>query len=48
MRDSEKRKKTLLDSVSHELKTPLAAIHAALEQPSPNLTSSRRDRACGA
>ena len=37
VRDSEKLQKTLLDSVSHELKTPLAAIHAALDQPSPDL-----------
>src|SRR5256885_859309 len=32
-RESEKLHKTLFDSVSHELKTPLAAISAALEQP---------------
>ncbi len=41
VRDSEKLQKTLLDSVSHELKTPLAAIHAALEQPSPDLGEIR-------
>ncbi|HET6408123.1 MAG TPA: DUF4118 domain-containing protein, partial [Chthoniobacteraceae bacterium] len=41
VRDSEKLQKTLLDSVSHELKTPLAAIHAALEQPAPNLEEIR-------
>jgi two-component system, OmpR family, sensor histidine kinase KdpD len=40
-RDSEKLQKTLLDSVSHELKTPLAAIHGALEQPSPDLAEIR-------
>jgi two-component system sensor histidine kinase KdpD len=41
VRDSEKLQKTLLDSVSHELKTPLAAIHAALEQPAPDLDEIR-------
>jgi two-component system sensor histidine kinase KdpD len=40
-RESEKLQKTLLDSVSHELKTPLAAIHGALEQPQPNLGEIR-------
>ncbi len=40
-RDSEKLQKTLLDSVSHELKTPLAAIHGALEQPTPDLAEIR-------
>jgi two-component system sensor histidine kinase KdpD len=32
-RQSEKLQKALFDSVSHELKTPLAAISAALQQP---------------
>jgi two-component system sensor histidine kinase KdpD len=32
-RQSQKLQKTLFDSVSHELKTPLAAISAALHQP---------------
>ena len=32
-RQSEKLQKALFDSVSHELKTPLAAISAALHQP---------------
>ena len=32
-RESEQLHKTLFDSVSHELKTPLAAISAALDQP---------------
>lgn len=31
--ESERLQKTLFDSVSHELKTPIAAIHAALDQP---------------
>ncbi|WP_038159194.1 sensor histidine kinase KdpD [Verrucomicrobium sp. BvORR106] len=31
MEQSERLQRTLLDSVSHELKTPLAVIHAALE-----------------
>jgi len=31
--ESERLQKTLFDSVSHELKTPIAAISAALEQP---------------
>ncbi|MGI8821587.1 MAG: DUF4118 domain-containing protein [Chthoniobacterales bacterium] len=33
---SQKLQKTLFDSVSHELKTPLAAISVALDQPEPN------------
>ncbi|MGZ5023872.1 MAG: DUF4118 domain-containing protein [Chthoniobacterales bacterium] len=33
---SEKLQKTLFDSVSHELKTPLAAITAALHEPKPD------------
>jgi two-component system sensor histidine kinase KdpD len=35
-RQSEKLQKTLFDSVSHELKTPLAAMTAALQQPQPD------------
>jgi two-component system sensor histidine kinase KdpD len=35
-RRSQKLQKTLFDSVSHELKTPLAAISAALQQPQPD------------
>jgi two-component system sensor histidine kinase KdpD len=35
-RQSQKLQKTLFDSVSHELKTPLAAMTAALQQPQPN------------
>jgi two-component system sensor histidine kinase KdpD len=35
---SEKLQKTLFDSVSHELKTPLAAMSAALQQPQPDRT----------
>jgi two-component system sensor histidine kinase KdpD len=37
-RQSEKLQKTLFDSVSHELKTPLAAMTAALQQPHPDCT----------
>ncbi|MEY2537421.1 MAG: two-component system, OmpR family, sensor histidine kinase KdpD [Verrucomicrobiota bacterium] len=33
---SQKLQKTLFDSVSHELKTPLAAMTAALQQPQPD------------
>jgi two-component system sensor histidine kinase KdpD len=33
---SQRLQKTLFDSVSHELKTPLAAMTAALEQPHPD------------
>jgi two-component system sensor histidine kinase KdpD len=33
---SQKLQKTLFDSVSHELKTPLAAMSAALQQPQPD------------
>lgn len=33
---SEKLQRTLFDSVSHELKTPLAAMSVALEQPRPD------------
>jgi two-component system sensor histidine kinase KdpD len=35
-RGSQKLQKVLFDSVSHELKTPLAAMSAALQQPRPN------------
>jgi two-component system, OmpR family, sensor histidine kinase KdpD len=35
-RQSQKLQKTLFDSVSHELKTPLAAMTVALEQPQPD------------
>jgi two-component system sensor histidine kinase KdpD len=35
-RRSQKLQKTLFDSVSHELKTPLAAMTAALQQPQPD------------
>jgi two-component system sensor histidine kinase KdpD len=35
-RQSQKLQKTLFDSVSHELKIPLAAISAALQQPEPD------------
>jgi len=35
-RQSQKLQKTLFDSVSHELKTPLAAMSAALQQPQPD------------
>jgi two-component system sensor histidine kinase KdpD len=39
---SEKLQKTLFDSVSHELKTPLAAMSAALEQAQPDHTELRQ------
>jgi two-component system sensor histidine kinase KdpD len=39
---SEKLQKTLFDSVSHELKTPLAAMSAALEQPQPDHAELRQ------
>ncbi len=35
-RQSQKLQKALFDSVSHELKTPLAAMTAALQQPEPD------------
>ncbi len=35
-RQSDKLQKALFDSVSHELKTPLAAMSAALQQPQPD------------
>jgi two-component system sensor histidine kinase KdpD len=37
-RQSEKLQKALFDSVSHELKTPLAAMSASLQQPEPDRT----------
>ena len=37
-RQSQELQKTLFDSVSHELKTPLAAMIAALQQPQPDCT----------
>jgi two-component system sensor histidine kinase KdpD len=40
--NSERLQKTLFDSVSHELKTPLAAIRVALDQPAVNLDEIRR------
>lgn len=40
--DSERLQKTLFDSVSHELKTPIAAIRVALDQPMVNLEEIRR------
>jgi len=39
---SEKLQKTLFDCVSHELKTPLAAMSAALEQPQPDHSELRQ------
>jgi two-component system sensor histidine kinase KdpD len=41
-RQSEKLQHALFDSVSHELKTPLAAISAALQQPHPDRTELRQ------
>lgn len=38
---SERLQKTLFDSVSHELKTPLAVMSAALEQPQPDRAELR-------
>jgi two-component system sensor histidine kinase KdpD len=40
--ESEKLQRALFDSVSHELKTPLAAIAAALDQPQPDTAEIRR------
>ncbi len=37
-RQSERLQKALFDSVSHELKTPLAAMSVALQQPQPDRT----------
>jgi two-component system sensor histidine kinase KdpD len=41
-RQSQKLQKTLFDSVSHELKTPLAAMTAALQQPLPDCAELRQ------
>src|SRR6202022_4262827 len=41
-RQSEKLQHALFVSVSHELKTPLAAISAALQQPPPDRTELRQ------
>ena len=41
-RQSEKLQRALFDSVSHELKTPLAAISAALQQPQPDRAELRQ------
>ncbi len=40
--EAAKFQRTLFDSVSHELKTPVAAIQAALEQPRPDLAEIRQ------
>ncbi|MCE9611106.1 MAG: sensor histidine kinase KdpD [Chthoniobacter sp.] len=40
--ESERLQKTLFDSVSHELKTPIAAIRAALDQPEVNRDEIQR------
>jgi two-component system sensor histidine kinase KdpD len=40
--ESERLQKTLFDSISHELKTPIAAIHAALDQPEVNRDEIRK------
>ena len=40
--ESERLQKTLFDSVSHELKTPIAAIRAALDQPEVNREEIQR------
>ena len=39
---SQKLQKTLFDSVSHELKTPLAAMSATLQQPHPDCAELRQ------
>lgn len=41
-RQSQKLQKTLFDSVSHELKTPLAAMSVALQQAQPDLNELRQ------
>jgi two-component system, OmpR family, sensor histidine kinase KdpD len=41
-RQSQKLQKTLFDSVSHELKTPLAAMTATLQQPQPDCAELRQ------
>lgn len=40
--ESERLQKMLFDSVSHELKTPIAAIRVALEQASPDIEEIKR------
>lgn len=40
--ESERLQKTLFDSVSHELKTPIAAIRAALDQPNVDRAEIQR------
>ena len=42
LEESERLQRALFDSVSHELKTPLAAIAAALDQPQPDSAEIRR------
>ncbi|MGB8166655.1 MAG: sensor histidine kinase KdpD [Chthoniobacteraceae bacterium] len=39
---SERLQKALFDSISHELKTPLAVLSAALEQPQPDTAEMRQ------
>ena len=48
LEESERLQRALFDSVSHELKTPIAAIAAALDQPAPDNLEIRRanDRLC--
>ncbi len=48
-RQSQKLQKTLFDSVSHELKTPLAAMSVALQQSQPGTRreNQRRERFAG-
>jgi two-component system, OmpR family, sensor histidine kinase KdpD len=41
-KQSQKLQKALFDSVSHELKTPLAAMTAALQQPQPDCTELQK------
>ena len=41
LEESERLQRALFDSVSHELKTPLAAIAAALDQPQPDCAEIR-------
>jgi two-component system sensor histidine kinase KdpD len=41
LEESERLQRALFDSVSHELKTPLAAIAAALDQPQPDAAEIR-------
>lgn len=42
LEESERLQRALFDSVSHELKTPIAAIAAALDQPAPDTSEIRR------